>query len=299
MDEIKLIPDVPDEIISASENEELVVFIGAGVSRLVNCLGWDQLSANLIKACYNHYGTDGKRLINNKAKLKLESIKDHRKVISICYSLLDKNGFVNVFDIEMDKALQKNIRAAAPNIYSDLAKLKALFVTTNTDEQFDYFFETPFVKFKIEHLKDQPRNEHLYHIHGSLKERRKLVFRLTEYFDRYNNNDFKLFLSELNKKTILFIGYGLAEFELLEYLYKNKSVRKHFLLNGYYSGEEDYLRLEQTYYDEMGITVKPYLLDVDGYNQLNNVIKEWVNRILTSSTTAIGRYKLIDEAIEV
>ena len=202
------------------------------------------------------------------------------KLISICYSLLEKENLIPAFNYEMDVALQNGTRASYPNIYSELVKLKALFITTNADEQFDYFFETPFIKYKVEHFREKPKYENLYHIHGSIKGRGDLVFRLTEYFKRYNDPDFQRFLAELNKKTILFIGYGLAEFELLEYLFRNKGEQKHFLLSGYYSGEEDYLKLEQAYYDEMGITIIPYLLDFDGYYQLNKVLKDWVDNIL-------------------
>ena len=43
---ISRIPKVPDEIKTAINNDTLSVFIGAGVSRLVGCKGWDALARN-------------------------------------------------------------------------------------------------------------------------------------------------------------------------------------------------------------------------------------------------------------
>ncbi|MBF0539272.1 MAG: hypothetical protein HQL03_13570 [Nitrospirae bacterium] len=51
MSTIEPIPDLPVEIIDAVDNGTLAVFIGAGVSRLVGCLGWDELAKNLVERC--------------------------------------------------------------------------------------------------------------------------------------------------------------------------------------------------------------------------------------------------------
>ncbi|MCX7727460.1 MAG: hypothetical protein N2053_11510 [Chitinispirillaceae bacterium] len=49
--EIQPIPKIPQKIIEAVDNDKLAVFIGAGVSRLIGCKGWDQLAQNLVEKC--------------------------------------------------------------------------------------------------------------------------------------------------------------------------------------------------------------------------------------------------------
>jgi uncharacterized protein (DUF2132 family) len=47
------IPPIPKEISEAVNNEYLAIFIGAGVSRLIGCMGWDQLAQNLVNRCFS------------------------------------------------------------------------------------------------------------------------------------------------------------------------------------------------------------------------------------------------------
>ena len=50
--EIELLPDLPREIIEAYEDKRLVLFVGAGISRLVGCKGWNELADELINAVF-------------------------------------------------------------------------------------------------------------------------------------------------------------------------------------------------------------------------------------------------------
>ena len=71
MSNITLIPRIPNEIKDAVDNGTLAVFIGAGVSRLVGCEGWDTLARNLVKRCYEE------GIINFKENETLSQISDH------------------------------------------------------------------------------------------------------------------------------------------------------------------------------------------------------------------------------
>ena len=62
-------PSLRKEILNAVNNENLAVFIGAGVSRLVGCLGWDELAKNLVNRCFIEKRSDGSSLINYKEKI--------------------------------------------------------------------------------------------------------------------------------------------------------------------------------------------------------------------------------------
>ena len=44
------IPELPSEIKEAVDREELAVVVGAGASRLMGCMGWDELARNMTSA---------------------------------------------------------------------------------------------------------------------------------------------------------------------------------------------------------------------------------------------------------
>lgn len=286
------IPEIPNEIISASEKGELVLFIGAGASRLIGCSGWSELAKKLINVCCDL------EIINYKAKVRLEMLTDHRKVISICYTLLNEKKFGDVFVTFMKSALLYDKDPDQPNIYTYVTKFQGVFVTTNADEHLDPFFGERII-FDLENFKGEPQCDYLYHLHGSIKFPEKMVFRLTRYFEQYNNPNYQDFLNKLKSKTILFLGYGLSEFELLEYFFKNGNAKekKYFLLNGYFGGEDDYLKFEQVYYDEMGIIIKPYLMDQKGFSQLTEVVKSWSEEIENRSLILTQQLNEIDEVL--
>jgi len=287
------IPKVPKEIVDAVNNQTLAVFIGAGVSRLIGCMGWDQLATNLVNRCFTTKKKDGSGLINYKEKETLIQEKDHKKTITICYYLLKKNGFENIFYKKLKKSLKADKELIrSQNIYDELYLLRGLFITTNIDEHFDSKFdptrivwrEKDFDPSKIDRTK-------LYHIHGSIKDKDSLIFTVPEYIKRYNNQTFKDFLEKIFREyTVLFVGYGMAEFELLDFLItkfesnnKEKEL-KHFILLPFYKGEENILEFEQYYYNSMGIRVLPYAKDNKGYAQLYDVIKNWNREINQVST---------------
>jgi len=101
-------------------------------------------------------------------------------------------------------------------------------------------------------------------------------------------NTYLTFLDELFRtKNILFIGYGLSELEILEYVVqKAKAVTgakqansfppqepRHYLLQGFYSHEAGLLRSLKDYYlNECGIGLIPFLKDQKGWKQLIDVI---------------------------
>ncbi|MCW4048168.1 MAG: hypothetical protein NWE89_00375, partial [Candidatus Bathyarchaeota archaeon] len=82
MTQIKEIPDLPQELMSAIDSDSLSIFTGAGVSQLVGCWSWRHLSNELVKSCY------GNNYINYRQQEILLSYKDYKKVITICYNIL-------------------------------------------------------------------------------------------------------------------------------------------------------------------------------------------------------------------
>lgn len=78
------------------------------------------------------------------------------------------------------------------------------------------------------------------------------------------------------------MGYGLAEFELLDYLTlkskSRKTVRQHYALMPYYSYEQKIADYDQFYYDKLNIKIIPYAKDKNGYDQFIYLIDDWSNK---------------------
>jgi len=300
---IPKIPLVQKEIFEAVNNRTLAVFIGAGVSRIIGCKSWDQLAQNLVDKCFLTKKNGGSGLINYKEKETLIQSKDHKKTLTICYHLLKENGFENIFYEELENSLKADKELLkSQNIYDELYYLRGLFITTNADEHFDSKFELRRIIYREGGFNSSniDRNK-LYHIHGSIKDRSSLIFTTPQYIKRYNNKKFREFLEIIFKEyTVLFVGYGMAEFELLDFLVtkfdsKEEKELRHFILLPFYNGEENILQFEQYYYNSMGIKVIPYEKDEKGYAQLYEVLKNWNTEINQLSTYLYDTYEEVEQ----
>ena len=113
------------------------------------------------------------------------------------------------------------------------------------------------------------------------------------------------FLEDLFRdKTVLFIGYGLAELEILEYLIvktrtKDKGLQlRHFLLQGFYSHERELMVSMRTYYRECGIELVPFLKDQGGWEQLINVLESWSKGVPTSAPLVSQQLKEMESLLD-
>ena len=296
---IPLIPEVPDEIRDAVNNGTLAVFIGAGVSRLVGCRGWDTLARNLVSRCHSE------GIINFKENETLSQISDHKKTITICYHLFNNKHLADVFYEEMNRSLGEGADIETPNIYDDIYRLRGLFITTNADTHFDRLFNLPNILYRTSEFKeDRLDRTNLYHIHGSVRDRDSLIFTVPGYMQRYTNPEFRRFLGRIFREyTVLFLGYGVAEFEILEFIlqdYPRTSALapRHFMLSPFYSGEDNILSYEQTYYKDLGINILGYEKDAKGYRQLIEVIRHWNKEINQVTGYLHDAFRLIDEAVD-
>lgn len=301
--DIPLIPDLPKQIIDAVNNDKLCIFIGAGISRLEGCIGWDSLGKTLIHACYVVKAGE-KSLISYREYDTLNTMTDHRKVISICYNILKNNGRKNVFYSEMKKALLYNKKVKGIGVYKELSNIKALFVTTNADELFDKYFHKDRILFSENDYKEEnDRSGYLLHIHGCIRYKESLIFTLKDYIRKYSKEMplYELMNKVFKNKTILFLGYGLAEFELLSFLLQGaeneESTPKHYLLKGFFKGEEQTLINDQHYHKELNINIIPYLMDEGGYQQQITIIKDWANQIRMKTLVISDSLRIIDEAV--
>ena len=99
-----------------------------------------------------------------------------------------------------------------------------------------------------------------------------------------DENQYLTFLQELfNQRTVLFVGYGLEELEILEHIIQkgidrqqgvdqNKALT-HYVLQGFFSHQIEMARSMQGYFQSFGISLLPFSLDTREWHGLVNVIE--------------------------
>ena len=143
--------------------------------------------------------------------------------------------------------------------------MRGICITTNADVHYHRFYDPKNIKYLEEDFTEKNiATTNLLCIHGTIIHRDSLIFTLESYFKRYKINEFVTFLKTIfnGEYTVLFLGYGLAEFELIEYLYSDivddKKDLKHFMLMPFYVGEDNLVKYQQNYYGKMGVSVLAY-----------------------------------------
>lgn len=286
-----MIPSPPPALREAAQLGTLIPFVGAGVSQLAGCPDWPTLATQ----CLDVFVDRGK--LSYAAKEQLGRIPNPRVKLSLATELQAVHGV----EIPFEALLHPKAREDHENgrrLYSSLSRLGNTFVTTNYDRWLDDRLpETPpsileksnastanltrprKVYFRPEDLTAAHLNEPdtVIHLHGSVREPGGMVVTMRQYLSHYANdrrsgseNPVLTFLEDLFQlKTVLFIGYGLNELEILEYvMLKSRATSgmqaKHFLLQGYYRHELELMTGMQRYLRACGIELLPYILDEKG-----------------------------------
>ncbi len=292
---IEPIPELPKKIVDAISDKKLVIFLGAGASRLIGCMGWGELGKKLVELCFNE------DLINFKEKEAISKISDNKKLISICFHILEKKD-KNLFYTQLDESLKANPSLIEKqNIYAELKNFRAVFVTTNADKYLSEQFRKKQVKYVLSDFNaNEISRDNIYHIHGHQNDKDKIIFTVDKYIQRYRDEGFSKFITTIFKEyTVLFIGYGLSEFELFDHIVKDSEdgVIKHFALMPFYIGEESLVDYEQSYFKHLNIKIIPFAKDDKGYSQQFEIIKSWDKQIKQTSTVVSDTFDEITEGI--
>lgn len=296
-DEIKDIPPLPKKLRQAIDEEKLAIFVGAGVSRSVGCDGWDELSKKLVKKCREENRIDyfiEEELLKQNDKIKL---------ISMCHNMLNET---DCFMSEMKKSLKDNeVDALNENddkfkIYKDIKRLGNIFITTNADRYIDKFFNPN--NICIQDFKSNDIKKHnLYKIHGCISNKCSLVFTTKKYIKRYVDEDFNKFIDAIfSEYTILFIGYGLGEIDLLRKIFMTtrNDLKEHFYLKAYFNHEQKIANFEEKYFSEIGVNLIPFSKNRKGYDQLKDIIDNWYIKAKEETNKMQTSFNEIDKALE-
>ena len=228
------------QIKKAIDNDKLVIFAGAGVSKDSGIPLWGELINNL-KGSLNGVVID----------------EDPLKIAQILYN---EKGEKEYNDI-IKNSLYKNQKAYNP-IHEILFELNPQhIITTNYDNYFENIIENKGLPFSIVSKDiDLPYAEHkslLIKYHGDF-ENKNIVFKETDYLEFSKNNTLKeIFVKSLfSNKVILFIGYGVGDVNLkllirdIQFIL-NKHHQRAYLL----THKTDTSDSEIKYFENLGINI--------------------------------------------
>ena len=324
-DDILPIPEMPGGLREAAQRGTLIPFVGAGASVIAGCPRWAQFADGALAQFVemdkiSHAEIAQINHLHPRVKLSIARGLESEHRIPIDFrKLLHPPGW--------------NSNLKGRELYGSLSQLGNTFVTTNYDEWLDEKIDSsdlrintttnpriapePILRavyFKVEDLTAANLNQSntVIHLHGSLRDSDSMILTTQDYVRHYANdrmsgdpaleNRVLTFLENLfnKQKTVLFIGYGLEELEILEYvILKARRIRtsgqleaKHFLLQGFFSHEKSLMRsLKQYYLRECGIQLIPFLRDQKDWDQLLDVLKEFARLAPASAPMYLQEFK--------
>ncbi len=330
---IEAIPSLPEGLKNAAKAGSLVPFIGAGVSAIAGCPLWDEFADASLKV----FLKSGE--LNYSQYNQLTSSLSARQKLSIAIGLESSSTKIKFEEILETKDLDENIKKKGNKIYSLLSDFSKVFITTN----YDNWLERPIVE-SLSALSDEsspsekpklirnclnhPDNFSLndlhnegtvIQVHGSVKDRKTMILTTADYLKRYSNhrlqgrntnvNRYLTFLENLFlRKNVIFIGYGLGDLEILEYVMQKglKSMHeqtaisafeqapRHYIVMPFYTHELVIMEnLKNYYYKEFKVELIPFSIDEKGYDQLIDVVE------YLSKEIPIGKLLASQNALEM
>jgi hypothetical protein len=272
-------PKIPD--FNSAEYDDLIdnltdgacVFFGAGVSKLSGYKLWSELKKEMIKRFWKK---SKEKMLTDKFDYSLMkylvSFEDEIQVMSYLYNI-DKKVFVE----EMTNVFHEDQKRATGTAYNSLNRLhngKNIFVTTNIDMGFQKYLGLDDKSVAIvPHFINPPKR--INYLHGRLDKYKTWIFTEAQYHDHYFGENplcmnFIKYIFE--NYSVVFIGYGLRDNEILTGLRSCNKKRRHYWLESSYRYKEDYLKIRSTNLREVNIHLIPYLIDTDGEELLFTVL---------------------------
>lgn len=297
--EIDLIPEIPLTLLDAAQTGRLVPFVGAGVSRLAGLPDWDDFANKCLDSlcAASHLSVAAREL------LKTQAARTRLSVAKILASEFN-------FDLPHEKILTRPSDNQSV-VYGALNKLAKKFVTTNYDRLLDTPSRTGNIwqkpqDFTLSNLLSE--GECVFHLHGSIQDSVGMLISTQDYLSRYahTTGETHTFLKALfSRKNVLFVGYGIAELEVLEYIFVHgKPVNgstdapSHFILQGFFQHERLLCEAMSKYFAELGVQLIPFSRDEHDYAQLVKVLEDWNAKIVPSDPLMLDRLVIMDGLLD-
>ena len=233
----------------ALNREKLVIFVGAGVSKISGLPTWGQLVQEFAGKI--DYPTNGRL-----------ATEEYIRIPQYYYCLDESEGHSSYYSL-LKSMLPENIR---PNLLDELivSLHPKHIVTTNFDTLLDQVASGYEVIREDKDLMTGISSHYLLKLHGDIHQPEKLVFKEDDYLHySHTHRLMETFLkSLLIDHVFLFVGYSLNDYNLktfvswIEYIAEEMHVkqqmhRNYFLSSSLHAGK-DYLR---KYYEGKGLEV--------------------------------------------
>lgn len=284
--EISHDPSLPDEIIQAALNGNLILFVGAGISRLLNLPSWSELADKIMKELRKKEFLDYSEI----EQLKILDAKQRLSIAELIAS--DKYDIRNQIKSYLSNASETN------NIYKVLNDIGSSCVTTNYDTllspRFNETKDGSTTARPVKRLSEPEQflpnwlNEPgtVIHLHGSVENPETMIITAKDYLEHYGKEKVRVLLKYLfSNHVVLFLGYGLEEVEILEHILRwgeaqKASERRKFTLQGFFRSEQPlYENLYKYYESSFGIHLIGFERDKENYGAQERIIKSWAERI--------------------
>lgn len=306
------IPRVPSEMKDAAREGKLVIFVGAGVSRLMGCPSWDKFADDALRQLAKQElitFADVEQLSNLPAKQRLSIAVQVSKSKSV--------------PLDYEKLIMSSANLNS-KVYEHLLKIGCVYVTTNYDRFLDskpgkmamgepgnaedsVDIDEPKIFYQPEHL----RIGHLrtlgtvIHLHGSIKDPESMKMTTPQYLEFYDKKQVQDFLKEMfDHYTVLFVGYGLEEWEVLEHILRKSGQptprqQLRFMLFPIYSHQkETFDHLNTYYFNSFGVRLVHYSLDHMSYRQLEEIMKNWAVELEVGQPLLVDDLKFVLKAAD-
>lgn len=294
---------LPEPIVQAGKEGQLVLFVGAGASMRVGLPSWPGLASRVLDDLRNNG-------ILNYAELDQLKELDAKKQLSIASDLAEQKRFT----LDYRKYLGE------PNdnsdIYQYLNSIGCPCVTTNYDELLKPIISggasgnaAPKTGQRFVNCDDMfaahlDKAGSVIHLHGALSEQGTIVATTKSYLELYDKERTQQFLKDLfSQKVVLFIGYGLEEAEILEHILRRGNARKteelkRYALQGFFTKQNTlFEQLHRYYTNAFGLELIGFARDVDDYEALDKVLMDWSGRLKINEPTLADSLALMEEVL--
>ncbi|MBX4266217.1 SIR2 family protein [Clostridium estertheticum] len=243
----------------ASENNKLVIFVGAGVSAYSGCPSWKSLVQTFAKGL----GIDTKEI----------SSEDYLKIPQYYYNSRKEKEYNDIISNNF------NVKVKPNAIHDAIFALKPYhIVTTNYDELLEEAARNKGMFYDVVSKdKDLPytlNNKMIIKMHGDLKNK-NIVLKEDDYLSYFNN--FKLIQNYIkaliSTYTILFVGYSISDINVKYIFQWVKDILGNDFQQAYFLKVDDSKKNDQIefdYYKNRGINIL-YYSEINGKDFTNDI----------------------------
>ena len=113
-----------------------------------------------------------------------------------------------------------------------------------------------------------------------------MIVTTKDYLEHYVSDEVPKFLTHLfSTKVVLFLGYGLEETEILEYVLKSSNQKQErqkrlFILQGFFNAEKPLFDKLKSYYEQsFNAELIVFPRDHEDYTQQKAIIRKWCDEL--------------------